>query len=80
MADYGSDTDNRKYKRKQIISVERQYGMQTLHNWDPKTQDYLEKCKFFRCPRCREGHWTYACVAISARDISVGAVIEDYPP
>ena len=31
------------------------------------------------CPRGREGLDTYSGVAISARDISVGAVIEVYP-
>ena len=32
------------------------------------------------CTRGREGLVTQAGVAISARDISVGAVIEDHPP
>ena len=30
--------------------------------------------------RGREGLWTYASVAISARDMRVGEVISDHPP
>ena len=38
--------NNIPHKREQVINVQRQHGLQTVHKRGKETQEHLEKCNF----------------------------------